>query len=80
MNGGRVLIGGRLYRVIGAVSASHTIVEVGEEPTVRVGDIATLVGPDAPEIEPNRLADAIGVSPYDILMHLDPSLPRVAVA
>ena len=79
VSGGKVLIGGRLNRVIGAVSASHTIVEVGEEPTVRVGDVATLVGPDAPDIEPNRLADAIGVSPYDILMHLNPSLPRVAV-
>lgn len=74
--GARVLIGDRLHPVIGAVSASHCIVEVGDDPTVAVGDVATLVGPDRPEIEPNVLADTVGVSVYDVLMHLNPSLPR----
>ncbi len=36
VNGGVVLIGERLYPVIGTVSASHTILEIGAEPTVRV--------------------------------------------
>ena len=31
VNGCQVEIGGRLYRVVGAVSASHTIVEGGDE-------------------------------------------------
>ena len=74
-----MLIGGRLYPVIGAVSASHCIVELGDETTVRVGDVATLLGPAAPEIQPNPLAIATGTSVYDRLMHLNPTLPRVVV-
>ena len=77
VEGGRVLVGERTYPVIGAVSASHTILEVGTEPAVRVGDVATLLGPDHPDIHPNGFADAVGVSPYDLLMHLSPLLPRV---
>lgn len=79
VDGGRVLIGSRTYPVIGAVSASHTIVEVGSESTVSVGDVATLIGPDVPEIDPNRLSAETGVSVYDIFMHLNPALPRVVV-
>jgi len=79
VEGGRVLIGSRTYSVVGAVSASHTIVEVGSDPTVAVGDVATLLGPDVPEIDPNRLSVATGVSIYDIFMHLNPTLPRVVV-
>lgn len=75
----RVLIGDRAYPVIGAVSASHTIVEVGAEQTVRVGDVATLMGPDVPEIDPNTLTVETGVSVYDLFMHLNPTLPRVLV-
>lgn len=70
VNGGQVQIGGRSYPIIGAVSASHTIVELGEETAVAVGDVATLLGPDDPSIHPNRLAEAAGVSVYDLLMHL----------
>lgn len=77
VRGARVLIGGGLYPVIGAVSASHTIVELGDETAVKVGDVATLLGPDAPDIEPNRLAVATGTSVYDRFMHLNPLLPRV---
>lgn len=76
VEGARVLIGDRLYPVIGAVSASHSIVEVGDEPLVAIGDAATLVGPDHPDIHPNAVAAATGRSVYDVLMHLSPSLPR----
>ena len=53
--------------------------EVGANPTVAVGDVATLLGPDAPEIDPNRLSAEAGASIYDIFMHLNPLLPRVVV-
>ena len=79
VEGGRVLIGSKTYPVIGAVSASHTIVEVGPDPTVAVGDVVTLMGPDAPEIDPNWLSAEAGVSIYDLFMHLNPRLPRVVV-
>ena len=79
VNGARVLIGGRLYPVIGAVSASHAIVELGEQATVAVGDVATLVGPDDPAIHPNALAVRMGISVYDVLMHLNCNLPKRVV-
>ncbi len=79
VKGCQVLIGDRLYPVIAAVSASHTIVEVGDEPTVHVGDDVTLVGPDRPEITPNGVAQRAGVSVYDILMHLSALLPKRVV-
>jgi alanine racemase len=79
VNGCRVVVNGAVYRVIGAVSASHTIVELGAEPTVAVGDEATLVGWDRPEVHPNKVAEAAGVSVYDILMHLNAKLPKSVI-
>ena len=78
VKGAKVLIGDRLHAVIGAVSASHSIVEVGDTESVRIGDIATYLGPDRPEIHPNEVARVTG-SVYDLLMHLNPSLPRIVV-
>jgi len=80
VKGCEVLIGARTYAAIGAVSAGHTIIEVGggAEPTVAVGDVATLVGPEHPAILPNAVAERAQVSVYDILMHLSPTLPRVS--
>jgi alanine racemase len=79
VSGSVVLINSRLYPVIGAVSASHTIVNVGSERTAAIGDSATLLGPDDPAIHPNALATTAGVSVYDVLMHLNPRLPKVTV-
>ncbi|HVL66715.1 MAG TPA: alanine racemase [Vicinamibacterales bacterium] len=79
VRGAEVLIGDRLYRVIGAVSASHTIVEVGDERTVHVGDVATLVGPDHSAVAPNTLAERAGISVYDVLMHLSAGLPALTL-
>jgi alanine racemase len=78
VKGARVLVGERLYPVIGAVSASHSIIEVGDDEAVRIGDIATFLGPDRPEIHPNEVARVTG-SVYDLLMHLNPALPRIVV-
>jgi alanine racemase len=79
VNGAQVLIRDRLFPVIGAVSASHCIVEIGDHLSVHVGDPVTLMGPDRPELEPNNMAQALGVSVYDLLMHVNPSLPRILV-
>jgi alanine racemase len=73
--GGRVRIGGSLYPLIASVSASHSIVEIGPEPRVAAGDVATLF--DAQEgSRPEDLAAACGGSVYDLTMHLNPLLPR----
>jgi alanine racemase len=73
--GGRVRIGGELYPLIASVSASHSIVELGPEPRVAVGDVATFF--DAQDgSRPDDLAAACGSSVYDLTMHLNPLLPR----
>jgi alanine racemase len=79
VDGAHVLVNERVYPVIGAVSASHTIIEVGAEKSVEIGDIATLVGPDHGAIHPNQVAAATGTSVYDRLMHLSPLLPKIVV-
>jgi alanine racemase len=76
--GGRVRIGGRLYPIIASVSASHTIVEIGESRSVDIGDEATLFDWTAGS-RPEDLAAACGASVYDLTMHLNPLLPRRVV-
>lgn len=73
--GARVRINGRLYPVIASVSASHTIVELGAEQTARAGDVATLFD-WTDGSRPEDVAVASGASVYDLLMHLNPLLPR----
>jgi alanine racemase len=79
VDGQRVLIGDRTYPVVGAVSASHCLVELGESRVAEVGEVVTIVGPDHPDIHPNAIAAKTGVSVYDVLMHLNPTLPRYVV-
>jgi alanine racemase len=77
VRGGEILIGGRLFRVIGTVSASHTVVEIGPDPAVRVGDVATVFGPDEVAIHPNTVAKRSGASEYEMFMHLSPLVPKI---
>jgi alanine racemase len=77
--GASVRINNRLYPVIASISASHTIVEIGAEQTVKAGDVATMfdwVNGSRPE----DVATACGASVYDLLMHLNPLLPRYVMS
>jgi alanine racemase len=76
--GARVRIGSDLYPVIASVSASHTIVEIGRDPTVRIGDRATFWDWQAGS-RPEDVSRACGASVYDLLMHLGGHLPRHVV-
>jgi alanine racemase len=76
--GGRVRIGGALYPIIASVSASHTIVEIGAERRVEIGDEAILFD-WTDGSRPEDLARACGASVYDLTMHLNPLLPRRVV-
>ena len=73
--GAHVRINTRLYPVIASVSASHTIVELGAEQAVRAGDVATMFD-WTDGSRPEDVAVACGASVYDLLMHLNPLLPR----
>jgi alanine racemase len=73
--GGRVKIGGRLFPLVATVSASHCIVELGREAVARAGDLATIFDWEDGS-RPEDLAAGFGGSVYDLLMHLNPLLPR----
>jgi alanine racemase len=79
VRGCEVLIGGALRPVVGTVSASHTVVALGDDQHVMIGDEATLVGPDDPALHPNVVAKRSGWSEYNMFMHLNPALLRRVV-
>jgi alanine racemase len=76
VKGCEVLIGDRLYPVVGTVSASHTVVALGEQAAAQVGDEAILVGSERPSLHPNLVAERSGWSEYNMFMHLNPALAR----
>ncbi len=76
--GASVRIGGRLYPIIASVSASHTLVDIGPEPTLREGDVATLFDWQDGS-RPEDVAAACGASVYDLTMHLGGHLSRKTV-
>ena len=73
--GAKVRINGNLYPVIASVSASHCIVEVGNEERVKIGDVATFFDWQ-PGSRPQDVSESCGASVYDLTMHLNPLLPR----
>jgi alanine racemase len=73
--GGHVKIGGRLYPIVASLSASHSIVEIGDEPRVQIGDVVTFFdGQDGSR--PEDFCASCNASVYDLLMHLHADLPR----
>jgi alanine racemase len=80
VRGCEVLVRGQLFRVVGTVSASHTVIALGEQQLVEVGDEATVVGPDHPALHPNEVAKRSGYSEYNMFMHLSAKLNRRIVA
>jgi alanine racemase len=73
--GAVVRIGTEQYPVIASVSASHTIVNIGREPTVAIGDVVTMWDWQDGS-RPEDISTACGASVYDLLMHLGGHLPR----
>jgi len=73
--GAKVRIGDALYPVVAAVSASHSIVEIGNEERVKIGDVVTCFDWQAGS-RPEDISEACGASVYDLTMHLSPLLPR----
>lgn len=62
-NGAMVLLGDKLHRVVN-VNASHANVSLGEETNVKVGDVATLIGPEYPELTPEGFGKLAGGHNY----------------
>lgn len=73
----QVLINGRLYPVVKAgVASAHTIVDVGPEAQVKVGDSATLVGGEAPGIDPATVASNVSLPLQQMMTKFSALLPR----
>jgi len=73
-NGAKVLLGDKLYPVVN-VNASHTNVSLGIETDLQVGDVATLMGPDRPEITPEGFANLIDGNNY-LQINYKESIPK----
>jgi len=73
--GGRVRIGASMYPIVASISASHSIVEIGDEPRVRIGDVATIFDAQSGS-RPEDFAASCAASVYDLVMHLHADLPR----
>jgi alanine racemase len=75
-----VLIGNRTYPVVpGGVNSAHTIVDVGADTAVRVGDVATLIGPDHPSILPAEVGARTKTGTLQVMTRLSALLPRRVV-
>ena len=73
--GAKVRIGGQMYPVIATVSASHSIVEIGAESRVSMGDEVTVFDWEEGS-RPEDVSESCKSSVYDLTMHLNPLLPR----
>lgn len=72
-----VLIGDRLFPVVsGGVASAHTLVDVGVDAPVKVGDTATLIGPENPAILPVEVAARTGVGFLPLITKMSALLPR----
>jgi alanine racemase len=73
-----VLLRGRKYPLVGTVSMDNITVDLGPEPDVIVGDVATIIGRDGAERQTAEdLAERIGTINYEVLCGISPRVPRV---
>ena len=75
---GQVLIGGRRYALAGMVSMDNITVDVGRDPLVQVGEIATIIGADGGDrLTAEQLAHWIGTINYELVCGISRRVPRV---
>ena len=80
--GGKVqaLIGKKKFPVLNAVTSNHTMVDLGADREVRIGDEVRLIDPDkGTGLTADALAERSGVPDYKILIGLNPLLPRIPI-
>lgn len=66
-NRGRTLIGGRSYPIAGRVCMDQTMIDLGPQPLVAVGDEAVLIGRRGDQqITVAEIAEAMGTIPYEV--------------
>lgn len=77
---GQVLIQGRRWPLIAAVTANHSTVDVTGAEALKIGDEVVLFGKQADEeLTIGELADWAGSSVYKVAIGMSPTLPRVDI-
>jgi alanine racemase len=73
-----VLVGARRYPLVGAVSMDNITLDLGGEPLVGIGDVATIIGSDGAERQTaEQLAQRIGTINYEVVCGISKRVPRV---
>lgn len=74
---GRVLIGGRSYPIAGRVCMDQTMIDLGPDADVRLGDEAVLIGRSGDEeITVAEIAELMGTIPYEVTCLITPRVTR----
>lgn len=77
-NKGRVLIVGKSYPVVGRVCMDQTMVDLGPETEVQVGDQVVLMGKSGElEITCSEWAQVLGTIPYEVTCRIDSRVVRI---
>lgn len=77
-NQGRVLIKGKLARIVGRVMMNMVVVDVTEIPNIKVENEVILIGKDGKnEITAEELAQKIGTINYEVVTRINQQLPRI---
>ena len=77
-NRGRVLVGGRSYPVVGRVCMDQTMIDLGPETGVKVGDEVVLIGRSGDqEITVDEWAKALGTITYEVTCQINGRVERV---
>ncbi|MCC7173773.1 MAG: alanine racemase [Bryobacterales bacterium] len=79
-NRGKVIAGGQLVPVIGAVSMDLTTIDITDVPDLAPGDAVTLLGQEGNvELNAQQVARWAGTISYTVLCAISPRVPRVYV-
>jgi alanine racemase len=72
-----VLIAGRRFPLVGTVSMDNVTVDLGPEPEVEVGDLATLIGTSGEERQTaEAIAHRLDTISYEVLCRISARVPR----
>jgi alanine racemase len=77
-NRGRVLINGRSYPIVGRVCMDQSMVNLGSDTGVRVGDEVVLIGRSAEqEITAYEWAEQLDTITYEVTCQINARVPRI---
>ncbi len=74
-NRGQVWIRGKAYPIIGVVCMDMIMIDVGQKPTVQVGDQAVLFGSDGMSL--SDYCQSLEMIPYEVICGITNRVPRV---